>query len=73
MSKVYCNRHWKTAGTVAAREPLFTIYTSAWIHALPLLKEGGLLDIKRLDLLFTPTLAVTPIAARGRGSEYLKV
>jgi hypothetical protein len=53
--------------------PHTTTIVDAWIHVLSLLEEGGQLDLTRLDILFTPTLAVTPTAARGKRSGHLKV
>jgi hypothetical protein len=45
----------------------------ACIHALLLLKESELLDMKHLSLLFIPILVVTLTAAWGRRSGHLKI
>jgi len=72
VSRIYWNRGWRTAGTVATDVPRATNSIGAWIHTSPLLVETRLVDMMLLGLLFALTSTILIHAVQGGTSSHLE-
>jgi hypothetical protein len=72
VSRIYWNRGWRTAGTVAIDVPRATTFIGAWIHTSPLLVEIGLVDMMLLSLLFALTSTILLHALQRGTSSHLE-